>query len=831
MDKITQAISRLFEKHRIVFWYDAKRELRQEYETLSLPGIQKIELDNNEHGIKYHILREAPKQKFLLYHEGPQPEDLNNWLLDVLLAHGVFSADQISLWMAELGLRPEYWDLVQEHAEFFRAASRREALKTRLTAGDTHITIRTKMLAVCFNSNTQARLESILEALLSELADDRDEKIDQIRRFNLEDFLWEQAQIHFGYISETPGIRDFAIELFKSCYSLSLNQESALTQDALVFLKRWKDSRRHHQSFETLSEQSAEILGIEHDLQGRDLQTLIDIDYFSLVDKKILSDLVERIVDRTISAGECATLIWRRRTTHWFEQYASIYEAVYFGSQFIAELDKADLSMRSLSDGIRKYQNTWFRLDQYYRKFIFHVRESKQTTLLQDLIELIENLYSNNFLLTVNDNWQQIVDQVKIWDAAPIPNQKEFFEQVVNIYIRNNNKVAVLVSDALRFEIGEELVNLIESEDRYSADIAPMLSMLPSYTQLGMASLLPHTQISILQDGTVQVDHQSTAGKENRAKLLSKEVEGGATALRSQDFLAMNREESRALFRDHAVVYFYHNQIDAAGDTLKTEERVFDAVQDAINEIIDVLKKLTSANYTHILITADHGFIYQNRPIDESEYASLDIQGDLIYSRNRRFVIGQGLKPNASAKHFKAEGLGLVGDFEVSIPKSINRLRLQGSGSRYVHGGASLQEVIIPLIAVHKKRTSDVEFVDVDIITSSATIITSGQFSVAFYQTEPASNKLQARKLRAGIYSQDGSLISNPEELNFDFASENAREREVRVRFVLSRKADDVNNQTVYLKLEEPVPGTSHYKEYKSLPYQLRRSFTSDFDF
>jgi hypothetical protein len=74
-------------------------------------------------------------------------------------------------------------------------------------------------------------------------------------------------------------------------------------------------------------------------------------------------------------------------------------------------------------------------------------------------------------------------------------------------------------------------------------------------------------------------------------------------------------------------------------------------------------------------------------------------------------------------------------------------------------------------------------------------------------------------------------LISNPEELNFDFASENAREREVRVRFVLSRKADDVNNQTVYLKLEEPVPGTSHYKEYKSLPYQLRRSFTSDFDF
>ena len=60
---------------------------------------------------------------------------------------------------------------------------------------------------------------------------------------------------------------------------------------------------------------------------------------------------------------------------------------------------------------------------------------------------------------------------------------------------------------------------------------------------------------------------------------------------------------------------------------------------------------------------------------------------------------------------------------------------------------------------------------------------------------------------------------------------ENPREREVKVRFVLSKKADDFNNQTVYLKLKELEPGTTHYREYRSIPYQLRRSFTSDFDF
>ena len=101
-DKIAHALSRLFEKHRIVFWYDTKRELRTDYVAVNLPGIEKIELANNEFGIKHRILREQPEQKFLLYREGPAPADLENWLLDVQLAHGEFRTDQVALWLAEL---------------------------------------------------------------------------------------------------------------------------------------------------------------------------------------------------------------------------------------------------------------------------------------------------------------------------------------------------------------------------------------------------------------------------------------------------------------------------------------------------------------------------------------------------------------------------------------------------------------------------------------------------------------------------------------------------------------------------------------------------------
>lgn len=830
MDKITQAITRLFDKHRIVFWYDAKKELRQEYETLLIPGVEMIELHNNEFGVKYHILREKPGQKFLLYHAGPQPENLNNWLLDVLLMQGHFSADQISLWMSELELAPSLWELVQEHIEFFKNDSRRSALKSRLSADDSHNTIRTKMLAVCVNADVENRVESVLEILLAELAEDRHEKFDLIQRCNLDGFLWGRLEAQFGYKSQTPGIHDFALGLFKACYFLSLDEPAVLTQDTLVFLKRWRDNVRYQSAFKKLSEESSKILGVEKDLQNRDILKLSEIDFFQLIDQKILTILAQQILDRTLSSGECANLIWRRRSTHWFKDFSDIYEALYFGSQFIHELDNADLRMESLPDGIRKYQNTWFRLDQNYRKFIYHVRASKQP-LLEKLVERIENLYSNNFLLTVNDNWQHFVDSAPSWDAAPLISQSAFFERHLKEYLGTKNKVAVIISDALRYEIGEELARAIQEEDRYTAEIEPMLAMLPSYTQLGMAALLPHQNLTIAKDGTLLVDGQSASGTENRAKILANACQDGATAVTASTLLSMNRDESRELAKANQVIFVYHDQVDAIGDDKKTEERVFDAAQDAIGEIVDILKKLANANLTNVIITADHGFIYQNKSLDESEFSIKDVEGDEISMRNRRFVIGKGLQANQSLRKFSASQLGLSGDYEVMIPKSINRLRQQGSGSRYVHGGAALQEVVIPLIKINKKRSSDTTVVEVDIITSSSSVITAGQISIAFYQTEPVSGKVLPRQLRAGIYSKDGTSLSDVHSLSFDLTSENPREREVRKQFVLSRKADEVNNQMVYLKLEEPVPGTSHYKEYKTISYQLRRSFTTDFNF
>jgi uncharacterized protein (TIGR02687 family) len=348
-----------------------------------------------------------------------------------------------------------------------------------------------------------------------------------------------------------------------------------------------------------------------------------------------------------------------------------------------------------------------------------------------------------------------------------------------------------------------------------------------------MAAILPNKELSFADKDSapILVDGPSTLGTAKRAKVLSNCVTDGATAIQADAFLNMNREDSRELFREHNVGYIYHNRIDATGDKKQSEGRVFEAVEETLAELIKVIKKLAAANATNMLITSDHGFIYQNKPLDESDFSSAEPQGALILHRDRRFIVGRGLQAQPGLRSFTADELGLSGDMEIQLSKSINRMRLKGAGSRYVHGGASLQEVVLPVLMVNKKRKSDVSSVDVDILRSGSTMITSSQLSVTFYQADPVTDKRQPRLLRAGMYNKDGELISDSHDLVFDFTSELPREREIAIRFLFTRKADDANGQTVTLKLEEKLTGTAKYKDYKSVSYTMQRSFTTDFDF
>ncbi|MCH8108539.1 MAG: BREX-1 system phosphatase PglZ type A, partial [Chloroflexi bacterium] len=237
------------------------------------------------------------------------------------------------------------------------------------------------------------------------------------------------------------------------------------------------------------------------------------------------------ITSRTVSKGDVASWIRQRRQGHWYSEFSHLYEAVDNADQFIHAMDEANLTMDSLADGVQKYSRFWFRLDQLYRKFTYHVRMSGMTSLMGPLSDQMENIYSNSYLLKVNDRWQSFVDATSKWDAAPVPLQKNFFEIWVQPFLNKNNKVCVIISDAMRYEVGDELLSLIRQEDRYEASLEAALSMLPSYTQLGMAALLPNKELALSDNGasTVYVDGQSSQGTPNRIKILKDAISQRAT--------------------------------------------------------------------------------------------------------------------------------------------------------------------------------------------------------------------------------------------------------------------------------------------------------------
>jgi len=230
-----------------------------------------------------------------------------------------------------------------------------------------------------------------------------------------------------------------------------------------------------------------------------------------------------------------------------------------------------------------------------------------------------------------------------------------------------------------------------------------------------------------------------------------------------------------------------------------------------------------------MFITADHGFLYQNNEVEESDFSLGEKSGE-IWKESRRYVIGKNLKGDASTKHFTAEQLNLSGDAEVLIPKSINRIRIKGAGSRYVHGGATLQEIVVPLLKVTKKRQDTTKQVDVDIIKSTDKI-TTNILAVSFLQTDLVSDKVLPRQIRSALYAADGEMLSDQFTYFFDVMEGTERMREVKHRFHLSSKASGkYKNQRIKLLLEEPVEGTSKWKQYKEYTYTLNISFTNDFD-
>ncbi len=816
-----------FQSNRIVFWHDPESQHSEDLDALDLPGVTKIRVANNEYGIKHRLLHTEPAEKFLIFRSGKVPAGIENWLLDLELAYGVFTADRSSLIAQDLGLAIDGMsEVVQSHEKFFNSIKRVETLKALVNPEDNSTQIRAKMTAVILRLKDSHTMLEITRTLIVENAKGATDKYEALVGYGLDAFYWQSVTSHYGYETSTPSIDDFVLWIFRKAMRRFKSEDSNGFQNIRLDFASLRNDRHSQKELAILAKRAALDLDYASTIEDTNFRDLIDFDLFQETDQKIIIDLTKAVTEHTVTAREVADVIRVRQTSFWIDEYKRLYTAISSAAELLALVSSVDLSVPTFDEGLKRYCSDWFRIDQLYRKFIYAFRTSEGPHPLDPLRDEVEKRYSNEYVYELGKAWQQRVDEAETWTSSALRSQRTFYRDYVEHLVREDKKAVVIISDAMRYEVGEELGLRIRQEDRFDASVDAVLGVLPSYTQLGMAALLPHTNLKYSPDANVVLaDGQPTNGTANRKKVL----EGvGGTAIQAEDFKALNAEERRELFKANSVLYIYHNVIDSTGDKQGTERSVFEAVEQTFLELIDLVKKAASANATNMFVTADHGFLFQDESLPEQFFLSTNPEGDDIKVTNKRFVLGHGLKNDDAFTTFSSAQLELDGDLEIQIPKSIHRLKRPGGGTRFVHGGATLQEVVVPVVSINKKRRSDTRPVNVTVLPESDKI-TTNQIVVRLFQTEPVSEKVQPLTVRAGLYVGE-TLISNHIEFVFDEESDDIRDRYKNADMLLGQDSNDYNNRAVEFRLEEKIPNTNYWRTYTKVMYTLKRSFVSDFD-
>lgn len=387
--------------------------------------------------------------------------------------------------------------------------------------------------------------------------------------------------------------------------------------------------------------------------------------------------------------------------------------------------------------------------------------------------------------------------------------------------------MVVIISDAFRYEAAVELRDRINEKRYCEASLTSQLGVVPSYTALGMASLLPHETIEYRENGgeDVFVDGKSTKGLNSRNKILTKH---GGMAVTAEDIKNWSRDDGREILKDMQLVYVYHNVVDARGDVAATEAETFLAVEQAIEELTELTRKiLIHFNTSTVVITADHGFIFQQSKLNESDKTALMAKPENTIKSKKRYVVGFNLPKTKDAWCGSTRNTaGTNSDTDFWVPKGANRFHFVG-GARFVHGGIMPQEIVVPVLVVKQLRGEKAEQRTkrkVGVISPKPALkMVNTMQRFELMQTEAVGDFMCPVTVSAAIYDAE-RMVSSEEVVTFDCATDSITDRVKHVRLSLS--GTDFNRKNDYFLILKDKDLNTEIGRYK---VTIDLAFTDDF--
>ena len=819
------------ETRKLVFWYDDKAEFAEDMETVELQNAKIYHLQpDNQFYTKYFLERVDKTTNYLIYAPFPKPDVRDNHLEDTMLYSRRFFADRASLLSVDLGIEEKYKPVIEKHIKFFANKERTQRFYDLEIENFNEENILVGLLSAVCKART-CSFEEVVRIVLTdgELVDNA--FLQEFEKYDLLSAFWQLCEQHFGYTDTKPSLERLLVTLFVTYTGRYVQAElpaawksfvSYKSGNIIAFLDSLMNSVLYRDKYDALSAHVAKGLNVLSAFAGMRVDDLVECDTFLAVDQVLVKWLISRLVSEDIGAivngFAIPELCEKRAKMHFGRKTGKTYQLLSSAYSMVKEADyhAAD----GLKPIIDRYLAADYNMDQQYRKFYYYYDQLESTESFEPLRELVENIYTNEYLACLLPAWNARIQQDAAFSAIPL--QREFY----NANLRyTKERTVVIISDAMRYEVGQELFARMQDDPKCTAKLSVQLSVLPSYTRLGMAALLPHKTLEMTDDFQVLADGILCDNLAGRQQVLQS-YNPDSVCVQFDDIKNLKVAELRDVLTKRQIIYVYHNQIDARGDKANTEDEVFHACEEAVQEIMDLIHRISvSGNTYHFIVTADHGFIYKRDKLTESDKIS-GKSADKAFV-NRRFIVSKAALGDDGIDHMSmGRILGNEDSKMVSYPVSSNVFKVAGGGANDVHGGSSPQEMLVPVLEFKMERghmeTKNAEIALVSIVHKITNLITS----MDFIQSDAVSDTVKAAKYRIFFLSEDNEKISNENSYVADSREENAQKRIFRMRFTFKNKKYDKDKQ-YYLVVYDEESGLEQWRQ----PVIMDIAFADDFGF
>jgi len=593
------------------------------------------------------------------------------------------------------------------------------------------------------------------------------------------------------------------------------NEESAVREIA----RRLRTS--HADAYTALADRVEEELGLRNAtlLPG----ALGSIDTFRFEERALLRHAGDLISSARFS--EVLALVADREQSFWLDRDVN-RKAQWEATRRMAELGSVALEVRmavSKTSGdatvwLDAYvsRGGWFRLDQAQRRLEAWVAnldeepEERPLGIVRRAHEDACHAMAEGFTKALaKAGWAVpgALHHTRVWSEVVVDKPKP---------------VAYFLVDAMRFEMGVELAERLPRTSEVSVRAA--VGALPSITPIGMAALMPGASASfsvVEQNGKLgaRIDDTFLPDLASRKKFAAARIPK-LVDITLDELLSLQPSKLTKKLDGAHVVVVRSQEIDHAGETGFTFQarQVMDTV---IDNLARAIRKLAATGVEHAVVSADHGHLFFANDRDES--MRTDAPGGGTVELHRRCWIGRGGATPPGCVRVAASSLGYASDLDFIFPAATGVFKA-GGDLAFHHGGASLQELVIPVLTVRTKARDSTR-PSAGPITAAALpeTVTNRIFSVTFTfggkQMMLGATGIQVRPLLMAAGKQVGA-VGMAVDAQFDRATGCVMlepNKPVTVAFLLS----DESAASLRVVVQDPTTDAELYRSSTDIPVRL----------